>query len=370
MALLTDGEIANLKIERMIFHVVRPDQSEPIFLEEVSPPQQVEFFIERIKETMKGASYIFKHGAGTAPLLFDASHVPDEEGVSSFIGASQALARRFKETVGDDKRYAPGVLMLFQLEITGERLVSIIKYEHQKVVHWELKKDANGRMRPNLESFIDTFTQDRKSMQKSAVVRFDVIEDAESPAQAHRLAIIDHAGRYRDATQHFSNFLDIKRELELKDMTRRLYDAVVETAESHKDDLDPVLGRSLRRRVRDAMDQLDGFDHEKPEEFLNSVFGGLPADSPIHGSFKRSLVRKSLGSEGFAFDRQELPKRSYKRLVTGEGIAVYYKPQHEKDGLVQVDRDKKGGAKIVLKTANLVVDDETDTIPKTLGIHV
>ena len=135
MSFLNETEIENLTIERMIFHVVDPALESPTFLAEVKPPQCVDFFVERVKETLRGAAYEFLPGAGVPDLLYRA--LPTSDGDDDFIQVSHDLADRFKDKVKQDKRLAPGVLMLFALKTTGNvQLVAVIKYEHQQVVSY------------------------------------------------------------------------------------------------------------------------------------------------------------------------------------------------------------------------------------------
>ena len=179
MSILSEKEAEGLTIERMIFHVVDPASESPVFLAEVKPPQCVDFFVERVKETLRGAAYEFLPGAGIPSLLYRA--LPSQKAKDGFIKASHDLAARFKEKVKQDKRLAPGVLMLFVLKTEGDtRFVAVIKYEHQQVVSYSYIKDAEGNLIldgdgnpvPDLQTLVETFTKDRKAMQKSAVIRF------------------------------------------------------------------------------------------------------------------------------------------------------------------------------------------------------
>jgi hypothetical protein len=84
-------------------------------------------------------------------------------------------------------------------------------------------------------------------MQKSAVIRFQENDNAESGGDFQSsIVVIDHSsGRYRDATQHFANFLDIRRALEPVELTKRLEDAAVESIKAHKGEVPPKLRKRL-----------------------------------------------------------------------------------------------------------------------------
>lgn len=366
MSILTDDELSALYIERMIFHVVKPEAADPTYLAEVTPPQCADFFTERVKETLKGAGYVFVSGSGIPTLLRQATEQNPTD--DHFVKVSRDLAARFKDKVKQDKRLAPGVLMLFVLRTTnGEQICAVIKYEYQQVVassylkddRGSPKLDADGNLIPDLQSLVETFTQDRKSMQKSAVVRFG------PSAEEDQVVVIDHAsGRYRDASQHFANFLDIKRAMEPTEMTKRLADAALEAIKSHKDDVPPEVAKAPRRHVRQAMARLEGFDHEKPEEFLGSIVQGLSPDDKILATFRSRLNTCGLATEAFAFAGNSLPPAEYRRVVTNDGVAVLFNKNHERDEKVQVQNMDDGGVTITINATGLERDDELEKMPR------
>lgn len=373
MSFLNEVEIENLTIERMIFHVVDPALESPTYLAEVKPPQCVDFFVERVKETLRGAAYEFLPGAGVPDLLYRA--LPASDGGDDFIQVSHDLADRFKDKVKQDKRLAPGVLMLFSLRTTGNvQLVAVIKYEHQQVVSYSYIKDesgtpvldADGNPVPDLQTLVETFTQDRKAMQKSAVIRFqDDRNPTEHKAPQSSVVVIDHSsGRYRDATQHFANFLDIKRTLEPIELTKRLEDAAVESIKAHRDEVPPEVAKAPKRHVRTAISRLDGFDFEKPEEFLSAVMQGVTPEAKILKTFKSKLTTNNISTEAFQFEGAKPPVAEYRRVVTKEGITLLFSAGHEKNKNVEMKDEDNGGIKITIRSTGLERDDELEKMPR------
>ena len=372
MSIISEKELGSLTIERMIFHVVDPGSESPTFLAEVRPPQCVEFFIERVKETLRGAAYEFLPGAGVPGLLYRA--LPNSEDKDEFVKVSQELAERFKDKVKQDKRLAPGVLMLFSLRTENSRLVAVIKYEHQQVVSYSYVKnedgevifDADGNPVPDLQTLVDTFTKDRKAMQKSAVIRFEENEDPSSDEGfKSSVVVIDHSsGRYRDATQHFANFLDIKRALEPVELTKRLEDAAVESIKAHKSEVSAEIARSPKRFVRTAMSRLEGFDFEKPEEFLGAVLQGVTPDANILETFRSKLASKNISTEAFRFEGAVPPPAEYRRIVTNEGITILFSAGHEENGNVGVKDEQGGGVEITIRSTGLERNDELEKMPR------
>lgn len=373
MSFLDEREIENLQIERMIFHVVDPALEAPTYLAEVRPPQCVDFFVERVKETFRGSVYDFLPGAGIPNLLYRA--LPKAGSKDEFVLVSHDLAQRFKEKVKQDKRLAPGVLMLLALKAPGDnQLVAVIKYEHQQVVTYSYLKDdkgttisdADGNPVPDLQTLIETFTKDRKAMQKSAVIQFQKGSESTSLDDLKSSAIvIDHSsGRYRDATQHFANFLDIRRALEPIELTKRLEDAVVESIKAHRSEVPPEVAKAPKRFARIAMSRLDGFDFEKPEEFLSAVLQGVTPDAGILKTFKSKLAVKKMSTEAFKFEGATPPPAEYRRVITNEGITLLFHADLEANNNVKIESKENGGVEITIHSTGLERNDDLEKMPR------
>jgi hypothetical protein len=182
--------------------------------------------------------------------------------------------------------------------------------------------------------------------------------------------VIDRSSsRYRDATQHFENFLDIRRTFQKDDLTGKLFEAAKATIEKHKELMPLEVARAPTRCLRETFERLNGFDSDSPEELWGAIAGGIdgPARETVLKSFGRELANRAIETESFQFDRKGLPRREYKRLVAKEGFALWFREEHEQNGIVKVNRAENGSATITLKTTKLVQDDETETLPKVTG---
>ena len=86
--------------------------------------------------------------------------------------------------------------------------------------------------------------------------------------------------------------MDIKRTLEPIELTKRLEDAAVESIKANKSEVPPEVAKAPKRFVRTAISRLDGFDFEKPEEFLSAVLQGVDPEAKILKTFKIKLKLK------------------------------------------------------------------------------
>lgn len=264
--------------------------------------------------------------------------------------------------------------MLFALKTNGNnQLVAVIKYEHQQVVSYSYVKDTNGspvldadgNPVPDLKTLVETFTKDRKAMQKSAVIRFQNINSSGGGTFSSSAVVIDHSsGRYRDATQHFANFLDIRRALKPSELTKRLEDAAVEAIKAHRSEVPTEIAKAPKRHVRTAMSRLDGFDFEKPEEFLGAVLQGVSPDSKILKTFKSKLASKNISTEAFKFEGATPPPAEYRRVVTNEGVTLLFSAGHEEKKNVEIQDEENGGVKITIRTTGLERNDELEKMPR------
>lgn len=128
---LSEDEIENLSIDKFIFHVVHHRNDEPILLDETPIGDFEDFFLERAMETLRGNRFTFADGSITRTLL---KQVLDDE--SQFVPVSKTMAQTFH--AGRDKRIKPGVMILMTL-VTGQRkLLSVLKYDHEEAVIYQL----------------------------------------------------------------------------------------------------------------------------------------------------------------------------------------------------------------------------------------
>jgi hypothetical protein len=73
MSFLTPEEIKDLQIKQFIFHIVQHEDAKPTLLAETPIGKYQKFFIDIVKETLKGNQFEFVAGSDTCRLLREIS---------------------------------------------------------------------------------------------------------------------------------------------------------------------------------------------------------------------------------------------------------------------------------------------------------
>lgn len=297
MATLTDKEIEALKIENFIFHVVHHRADDPILFDDTPLSTFEPFFIDRIKETLKGNKFSFAEISQVKAKLNSW-----EKGESNFVDISKSLARQFHRL--GDKRMKSGVLIVIGLVTGAKKFYSLIKYDSEKVVTFETKG-----AQAILQAVTNNFTESPKALQKSALIDLDSI-DAE-------VVIIDKMSR-SGISDFFKEFLGVERLRNSKEMTVDLVKAIKKTVKTHLSDLPPAITSKVAEKVVEIAQKRKDFE---VDEFFTDFFG-INGQDEIRATFDKELESLNLTGEVFSYDEEELPTNEAKKYVTSEGITI------------------------------------------------
>ena len=188
MPMLTEAEIERLRITNFIFHVVHHGRADPILLDAAPLGPFEDFFLARISETLEGNRFVFEDGSATRVSLARAAGDP-----GSFVHVSQELALRLHTS---DDRIKRGVLIVMMLSSGNRRFFSLIKYDHEKVIAFDVQ-DATAV----LHDVVNSFTESPNALQKSALI--------ELTDGGGDLAIIDRNRRI-GISAFFERFLEVR----------------------------------------------------------------------------------------------------------------------------------------------------------------
>jgi hypothetical protein len=306
MSIFTDEELGQIVIERMIFHVVGPSIGDtPILLEEISPPQHTEFFLERILSVSAANRYKFLPDAS-----FRAELGRIATDINQFSGISRVLAGRFQ--TGHIASTKNGVFLMFVLRLGQERAYAVVKYDHDQVVSYQIT-ESDGRKTANLTELHDTFVRKPEAMQKSALIRLGPNGDI--------VAAKDRSTR-DGITEYFRVFLGVRREFENRDLTKRLHTALVNTFNAHRDELPDTIRRSFRQRLFDHLNGGGTFDADDASGLLSDALGNAGATEAVLNTFSQQLRANKIDGATFTFDPVDLKAPRIRQVVTQEGIRI------------------------------------------------
>jgi hypothetical protein len=334
MAFLDEAQLQRLQIRRMVFHVVGPRDADLVLLEELNPVVHAEFFLDRVRATNNGNRFRFVRGSATCASL---RHIAADPG--RFAEESRQLATRFQRGHGGNT--AKGVFLLLQLETGGVQYFSVIKYDHETVLHYLVER---GHV--TLEQIRDAFVRTPEALQKCALIQ--LVDDG------GELCVVDRSNRAH-ISRYFQVFLEVDREFSTEQLTERLVEAAKTVGTQHRDDLPLAIRRNLHARIYDAVQQQGAFDSHDAAPFLTAVFGPLPPDSPIGRSFARELRSQRIEGEAFHLAPDAVRRPAKRHTVTSEGIEIIFNDENRD----HIERVQENGETIIkIRTGGIEIDGD------------
>lgn len=326
MTLIAEEELHLLHIDNFIFHIVHQATEEPILLEETPIGEFHDFFLARIKDTLRGNRFVFLPTSSTLANLRIVSDDPNR-----FVEISQTMAREFHTR--RDKRIKPGVFIVMRLHAGNRNFFSLIKYDHEKVVTYELR-DRSAVLR----SIASSFTQSPDALHKSALI--------ELTADNAEIVVIDRTVR-SEITEFFRGFLDAKRKFTNAELTGTVEKVVLQTVREHQQDLPADVVAHARERFVEVVEERDVFE---AAPFVAEYFGPHGSEV-VKQKFERLLNKKHIAGEVFRFDAEAVHAARTIKYKTAEGITIEV-PDDAK-GTMGVDLHENGSATITIETLRL-----------------
>lgn len=339
MAFLQEEQLESLTIDRMIFHVIGPEENELVLLEEIVPGPYADFFIDRLRSTVSGIMFDFLPNSSVLQSLNAI-----EKDTKVFVAQSKTMAEQFK--LGHGKNTSRGVFFTFALSAGEERLFALLKYDHETVLSYTIQTTGSVS-RPLIEELQDTFVQSPQALQKSALIRLTenggevCVKDRVAPASV---------------TKYFQSFLGARRRFTPEKLTASLAELTKKVAKKCSSELSSDVRKDVRHRLYETIQNQDGFDPSNSEVFLTSVFGPLAENSSIRKEFERELKAARIEGESFNFDRQAVPRPTKRRIVTTEGIEVIFDREYANN--VVRERIAGGRERIMIETGGIEEDDD------------
>ncbi|CAA2145081.1 nucleoid-associated protein [Methylobacterium bullatum] len=340
MGFFTDEELLQLKIKKMILHVVGDGgfEAQP----ELPAVQQEEFFLARIGEINASGLFRFEAGSATKATLEAMA-----TGKQSFQMGGQALAGAFsKSHVGASKDGAFFVFELMPLD-AGVKLYAMFKIDYKSAIE-RTRQDGAVQLRKIIEAFIE----DRKAVQKSCLIKV-----------AHGVALADVSAKDRigqapNLTDYFQRFLGVRRERSDEELNKSALSGVrnaLNDVQSHLPQKD--VGKAFAL-AKDALRHRQRIDTKAIHEAVLAALGPDPADdakAAINAAVERQIRKQRLTGLAFKPNAQALRRSPRRRVKTVEGVVIEY-PAELEDVSVRRVTHKDGRATLTIDTKHIEHD--------------
>lgn len=340
MGFFTDGELASLRIENMILHVVSEDEFAP---QEERAVEHPDFFIDRIRDTDASPVFDFDPNSQTKTQLQRMA-----SGADTFERGAQALSREFARFHGGSSR--AGAFFVFELacQDPSVRLYSLIKYDYQQVIEQGDAEDGNL-----LRLIVQAFVAQKRAVQKSALVRVvdGVAEDAVSARDRMKPA--------PDIGDYFGSFLHVARSHSDEQLNRKMLEVVRNTLAQSRDMLP---GRDVARAYRHAQGVLRDRVQINGDAVAEAIIAAAgvqeneDARAELDARTRRKLRNARIDGLAFRPDLIILRRPPIRRVKTTEGVVVTY--PDEADGAVVRRERLEGGREVITIHTEQVTEDD------------
>lgn len=339
-SVLTAAERTQIRIEKLIFHIILKDELQPRYLNEVAmTDEQRSFFRDRLEDAASGRQFVFLDDSSTKTTAEELVNCDNDR----FVQLSKDLASDFKRHHGANAN--DGVFIVSVASIGVRKLIFLIKFDHKKIYQYKVQDGG----RALLTEVQDTFSEDKSSIQKVALI--DV-----SDAAVWDVLVTDLKARPEKGyiTDYFKQFLGvIPRETDT-DLTRQALNIAFHWANDNQIDL-PETQEASDYKAR-AKAYLLGNETFDSDSFINSVIldEDVARRERHRASFKQRMENDGLYGQHFTLIHSALKKSTTKNVrLTREGVRIEWEGSAEDVNYSVTDKDENGQQIITIKTGGI-----------------
>ncbi|MGH0328766.1 nucleoid-associated protein [Sinorhizobium meliloti] len=340
MSFLTDSELDELRVSRMIIHVVGRQNGvfEPQPEIEV---QQEAFFRARIIDEAADGVHSFDEDSAVKRVLEVMSR-----GDMTFQAGGQNLAQRFFEM--HVKQSVAGAFFVLELQ-TGDKecnLYALIKYDYREAV--ELAQSGG---RSVLRAIVQAFVKDRRAVQKICLVR------VRNGVAERVVSASDRMKEAPDLTDYFERYLGVSRSRSTAELSQKLNEALRYSMEEIRQHLP---SEDVGTAVARAKTALQGRATVSNEDVVDAVLHAAdrPADEQVRADIenviRRGLRRHKLQDVEFRPDRRTLQVMPRRVVRTAEEVRLEF--PYEELGHSVTREDTADGVTFTIHTSRLIQD--------------
>lgn len=340
MSFFLDEELENLRVSRMIIHVVgRPD--EPFLAQPEIVVQQEAFFRARV---------IAEASDGVHSFLIDSPVKAMLESMGSdtidFQSGAQALARRFWEH--HVRQSVSGAFFVLELksDTADSVLYALIKYDYREAV--ELAQEQGTSI---LREVVQAFVKEKRAVQKFCLVR---IRNGEAELQ---VSASDRMKEAPDLTDYFERYLGVSRSRSNEELSRKLNEALRGALEDVKQHLPR---NDVGAAVARAKLTLQGRATVTNEDVIDSILeaANRPDDEQIRYLFEKSarhrLKRQNLQDVEFRPDRRILQVQPRRIIRTAEEVKLEFPAEELGNSVLR--EETPDGVVFTIRPSRLIED--------------
>lgn len=339
-SVLTATERNQIRIEKLIFHIILNDELQPRYLNEVAmTAEQRNFFRDRLEDAASGRQFVFLDDSSTktkAEQLIDCDN-------DRFVQLSKELAADFKRWHGVSAN--DGVFIVSVASIGARKLIFLIKFDHKKIYQYQVQDGG----RALLTEVQDTFSEDKSSIQKVALI--DV-----SDTVLWDVLVTDLTARPEKdyITDYFKSFLGVRPRVTDTDLTKQAMNIAFKWALANEDDLPDTQETSdYKSRAKAYLLGNDTFDSDA---FINSVILDGDADrrERHRASFRQMMEDDGLYGQQFTMVHSALNRKSTKNVrLTREGVRIEWVGSAQDVNYSVGERDANGQQTITIRTGGI-----------------
>lgn len=343
MGFFTEAEESSLRIRRMNFQIVGEEEFTPRAA--MAGVEYEDFFLDRIRDVDAASIFTFSESSQTKALIEQIN------ATGQFARGAAQLASNFDSRhVGQSSTGA-----FFTFEMTAEDpdvvFYAMLKYDYREVLAPRKSKVGSPKQ---LRKIVEAFVQDKRALQKSAIVR---VRDGTAEDE---MSAKDRNGRPPDITDFFAAFLEVKRSRSDFELTGQVVLAVTDVLRSN---VHLLPEESLRDAVRTVRERLRTAASLNDRTVLDAVLlaAGRPPDQEQQDMWRMAVAtamrrRKVAGLE-IPPDQTVLRKAVRRKIVTSEDVRIDY-PESLEGQRVRTVTNPNGGSTITITTdVSLEVDE-------------
>jgi len=337
-------DLAELKIEHFIFHIIAKEEEGPRFLDAVPlGKDQFEFFKEQFKlavATSVEYQFIEPDTSSTYRDIDELVSTPNQ----NFVSATKRLAQSFHSYHRGNVNDGIFIIALVALPEAG-RLLFLVKMDYEKVLDFVVQ-DVEESSQAILREVTNPIVQSKEAIQKVAIV--DVGQQYEWDVLANDRA----TGSQPTVSRYFSDFLQVKPlENDLSWMNKTVATAL-EWARSNKDELAELPGHYKEK----AVEYMESHPVFEADEFVDNLLHEEPKDlrPTLTASFRNVLDQQGISAVTYRPDFESLSAKP-SRMITQEGVRIEFRGSMAANFIEILEPDQTGEEvyQIVIRTEQI-----------------